>query len=432
MSPALIRRSTIGPYRVIDFVGAGGMGAVYRVMHRDTGRVAAAKVLNEAAVGGTGLERFRNEARIHQTLVHPNVARMFEYLEVDGLPCLIMEYVDGESLDDRVRREGPLSMAEALRIFAALAEGVAYVHKSGVVHRDLKTNNVRIAEDGTVKLLDFGIATSSGGPRLTSTGNVVGTLQSLAPEQLTTGRAEPRSDIWALGIVFYELLTGTSPFSANAPGLLGERILKGSYTPPSVLRAVVPRDVDRIIARCLRVRPDDRYPDVNALLDDVRRLTPNGAPSARLLPGWDLISEPSLLLGKSGEVARRASREWRLLLAAGSAFVMLVFLLATLRPTVTDDTTLPVDTTQGGGGRSGPLGGVRGMRRVTIRVLEGDAAVYRDGVQLGTTPYQLEAPIGTEFSLMLRRTGCDDTPIRLRITEGLDAVMESMRRCRAP
>jgi len=414
------------------------MGAVYRVMHRDTGRVAAAKVLNADAVGSTGLERFRNEARIHQTLVHPNVARMFEYLEVDGLPCLIMEYVDGESLDERLHREGALPVTEAVRIFSALAEGVAYVHKSGVVHRDLKTNNVRIAEDGTVKLLDFGIATSSGGPRLTSTGNVVGTLQSLAPEQLTTGRAEPRSDIWALGIVFYELLTGAVPFSANAPGLLGERILKGIYTAPSALRSAIPRDVDRIVARCLRVRADDRYPDVKALLDDVRRLSIGspagmGLGAARLAPAWNLISEPSLLFGKSGEVARRASREWRLVLAAVSAIAMLLFLLVTLQPSPAVDDTDVSDTTQAASGRNdGRNGPTRALLHVTIRVLEGEAAVFRDDVQVGVTPYRLEAPLGTEVSLELRRAGCDNTPLRLRITEGLDAVMESMRRCRPP
>lgn len=122
-----------------------------------------------------------------------------------------------------------------------------------------------------------------------------------------------RSDIWALGIVFYELLTGAVPFSANAPGLLGERILKGIYTAPSALRSAIPRDVDRIVARCLRVRADDRYPDVKALLDDVRRLSIRspagmGLGAARLAPAWNLISEPSLLFGKSGEVARRASR----------------------------------------------------------------------------------------------------------------------------
>lgn len=430
------------------------MGAVYRVMHRDTGQVAAIKMLNETAVGGTGLERFRNEARIHQALVHPNIARMFGYLEVDGLPCLVMEYIDGESLDERLRRAGPMSVPEALRVFTALAEGVEYVHRSGVVHRDLKTNNVRISENGTVKLLDFGIAMAPGAPRLTSTGNVVGTLQSLAPEQLTTGRAEPRSDIWALGIVLYEMLTGIPPFAANAPGLLGEHILKGSYSPPSALRTAVTRDVDRVVARCLRVRPDDRYPSVTALLEDIRRLHADAdAPAGGLLPGWGIISEPSALLRKqisrSGEVARRASREWRLVLAALVSVVALAFFIVTLQspsdggdPRKSDSTEVGGGVGMGGHTGSGTGSGVTGhadggnasrtLRRVTIRVLEGRADVYRDDVPVGTTPYQLEAPLGAEISLVLRRAGCDDTPVRLRITEGLDAVMESMRRCRTP
>lgn len=468
MSSARFGRTTIGPYRVIDFVGAGGMGAVYRVAHRDTGEIAAIKVLDANAVGGTGLERFRNEARIHQALVHPHIARMFGYLEVDDLPCLVMEYIPGESLDEYLRRTGPLSLPDALRIFAALAEGVEYVHRSGVVHRDLKTNNVRISEDGTVKLLDFGIATASGVPRLTSTGNVVGTLQSLAPEQLATGRAEPRSDIWALGIVFYEILTGMPPFTANAPGLLGEHILQGTYTAPSARRMDITLDVDRVVARCLRVRPDDRYPSVTALLEDIRRLH-DGAEAApeRLRPGWRSISGPSAKLhaqinrriSQSGEMVRRASREWRLLLAALSALAALAFVIVTLQgpsegsdpdrgasSTVTADDRPSRDakpvasgalgasdgTTLGPAVSTGVGSPVSSMRRVTIRVLEGRADVYRNEVLVGTTPYQLEAPLGAEISLVLRRAGCADTPIRLRMIEGLEAVMESMRSCQTP
>src|SRR5687768_14940277 len=120
--------ASIGAYRVVDRVGAGGMGTVYRVAHRRTGQVAAAKVLRAEAVGPTALERFRNEARIHQALAHPCIAAVHEYLEVDGVPCLVMEYVDGETLEERLRRDGPLPVDEALGHFAALLDAVGYVH----------------------------------------------------------------------------------------------------------------------------------------------------------------------------------------------------------------------------------------------------------------------------------------------------------------
>ncbi len=428
MSAGSEMRTTIGPYRVIDFIGAGGMGAVYRVVHRTTGQIAAAKVLSASAVGKTGLERFRNEARIHRTLTHPNIARVHEYLELDNVPCLVMDFVDGVTLEERLRREGPLALAEAVRVFSALADAVSYVHQRGIVHRDLKPNNVKLDSSGAVKLLDFGIAMTPGGPRLTSTGNVVGTLQSLAPEQLTTGRAEPRSDVWALGIVFYEMLTGVPPFSANAPGLLGEKILKGTYVPPSQYRPELHKDVDRIVARCLRVRPEERYASAEALLTDLRTLpvSGEGATPVRWIPGAS-----STLLNTSGEMARTMARQWRLVLAAGAAVIAVAFLGWSLRSS-------PVPGPRTGGGPPSravaeeaptPANGLS-LRRVDIRVLEGEAEVLRDGKRVGVTPYTLEATVGTEVSLVLRRAGCEDTPIRLQVAEGTDAIMESMRRCR--
>ncbi len=397
-------------------------------------------MLSASAVGKTGLERFRNEARIHRTLTHPNIARVHEYLELDNAPCLVMDFVDGVTLEERLRREGPLALAEAVRVFSALADAVSYVHQRGIVHRDLKPNNVKLDSSGNVKLLDFGIAMAPGGPRLTSTGNVVGTLQSLAPEQLTTGRAEPRSDVWALGIVFYEMLTGVPPFSANAPGLLGEKILKGAYVPPSQYRPELHKDVDRIIARCLRVRPEDRYASAEALLTDLRTLPVSGEGTAPIR--W-VQGSSSSLLNTSGEMARTMARQWRLVLSGGAAVVALAFLLWSLgsspEPTPPAGGEVPRKPTVES--LAGPVGPVdrppaqnptdpMSLRRVDIRVLEGEAEVLRDGKRVGVTPYTLEAAVGSEVTLVLRRAGCDDTPIRLRMAEGMDAIMESMRHCR--
>jgi len=420
-----LARTAIGPWRVVDYLGAGGMGAVYRVVHGTTGVVAAAKVLHAAAVSASGLERFRNEARIHRTLEHPHIARVYEYLELDGVPCLVMEYIDGETLDERLARAGTMPLAETVRLFDALVDAVGYIHARGIVHRDLKTNNVKVTSTGIIKLLDFGIAMAPGVARLTTTGNVVGTLQSLAPEQLTTGRAEPRSDIWALGILFYELLTAAPPFVSHAPGLLGERILRGAYTPPSEARPGLPRDVDRIVARCLRARPDDRYANAEALRADVQQLARHESVTSG---GWArAVAAPSAVLSASGEMARAALSQWRLLGAATMTVMALALLLWSLRPVPDSPDVRPAPAATVPTERA-----PADLRQVVVRVLEGDADVWRDDMRVGRTPYMLQAPLGSEVRLVLRRPGCDDTPIQLRISEGVDAVIESLRRCRTP
>jgi serine/threonine-protein kinase len=454
--------TSIGPYRVIDYVGAGGMGTVYRVSHRSTGRIAAAKVMGSSAGAPRSLERFRNEARILQALAHPSIAAMYDFLDVNGSPCLVMEYVDGDTIDHRLRTQGPLPLPEAIRVFTALVDAVGYIHQRGIIHRDLKTNNVKIDSQGAVKLLDFGIATAEGAPRLTSTGNVVGTLMSLAPEQLRTGRAEPRSDIWALGILFYEMLTARPPFTGEAPGILSERIMRGSYTPASELRPDLPRDVDRIIARCLRVRPEDRYATAEALLTELRALQ----------SGEKLVNTPIEFFRTSGEIATTIARQWRLAASGAVALCAIAFFLWSLRAPVigpgrptptairgaadtvarsgplasdteglTADERASIERTRddrsgAAGSRSTAVIGHRSAadsmsrRPLIIRVLEGTADVYIDDVRVGTTPYTLRAPPGREVQLLLRRDGCDDLRRALRLEEGMQETVESLRNCR--
>ncbi|MCA1816816.1 MAG: serine/threonine protein kinase [Acidobacteria bacterium] len=249
----------VGGYRVVEFLGAGGMGEVYRAVHSKIGRVAAVKVLTQASAEDGLLERFFNEARIQSGLHHPNIATLYDFVELEGQPCIIMEYVDGQTLCERTRPHGPLPLAEVVYIFQSVVEAVAYIHNHGVVHRDIKSVNIKIDSAGQVKLLDFGIAKAETSTQLTATGSVIGTLEYIAPEQLMGGTADARSDIWALGVLLYEMVTGRVPFEALTLGELCKKIERVDYVPASVLNPSVPREVTAVISRCLRKNPTDRY-----------------------------------------------------------------------------------------------------------------------------------------------------------------------------
>src|SRR5215471_19394638 len=261
--------TTIGEYRVLDHLGAGGMGEVYRAIHSKIGRVVAVKVLTSAGHNPAMTDRFLNEARIQAGLHHPNIATLYDFCEFQGQPCIIMEYVDGQTLEMRIKSFGRLPPSEAVFIIQAVAQSIKYIHDNGIVHRDIKSNNIKITAAGEVKLLDFGIAKSSSTPSLTVDGSVVGTLQYLSPEQIRGGNADARSDIWALGVVLYEMVTGRAPFEATTIGDLCDKITKASYTAPSMLCGGLPREIESVISRCLKKNPADRYQSMREMLGSV-------------------------------------------------------------------------------------------------------------------------------------------------------------------
>src|SRR5438132_610652 len=158
--------SVIGEYRIEGFLGAGGMGEVYCAQHSRIGRRAAVKILTHGSNLDGSLDRFFNEAKIQSSLRHPNIATLYDFTEVDGQPCIIMEYIDGQTLSERIRPSGPLQLAETVYIFQAVVEAIAHIHGIGVLHRDIKSNNIKISSTGEVKLLDFGIAKSESSDRL--------------------------------------------------------------------------------------------------------------------------------------------------------------------------------------------------------------------------------------------------------------------------
>jgi len=240
--------SHIGEYRVTSFLGEGGMGEVYLGLHEKLGRHAAIKILGSAAKDESFRTRFFNEARLQANLHHPNIATLYDFQQVGDELLIFMEYVDGESLDELVARRA-FAVDDALKVFRSICEAVGYIHSNGIIHRDIKAQNVKLRSDGSVKLLDFGIAKDGASHGLTQTGGVIGTPTYLSPEQLRGGNATPQTDVWALGVLLYEMLTGKLPFEGDSIGGLVLKITSEAFEPPDRLNPAVPREVTKIVAR---------------------------------------------------------------------------------------------------------------------------------------------------------------------------------------
>src|SRR5436190_8876719 len=243
----------LGPYEVIALLGAGGMGEVYRARDTRLGREVAVKVIRQGAIhSGEARRRFRGEGIALCRLSHPNVAAVFDVGTEEEVDFLVMELVPGASLDEQLR-EGPLPAGDVLPLALQLAEGVAAAHQNGIVHRDLKPSNIRVTPEGRLKVVDFGLAlelssnSSESMATMTLPGEVAGTLAYLAPEVLSGARADTRSDVFALGVVLYELATGHHPFPSKSAIELLNAIVNRSAAPPRTLRPELPEGLDAVI-----------------------------------------------------------------------------------------------------------------------------------------------------------------------------------------
>jgi tRNA A-37 threonylcarbamoyl transferase component Bud32 len=259
-------------YEVLCELGRGGMGVVYKARQKSLNRVVALKmILAGAHAGPTELARFRQEAEAVARLRHPNVVQIHEIGEQDGLPFISLEFVDGGSLESRLRGK-PLPPADAARLVEALARAVQAAHDQNVVHRDLKPANVLLSADGTPKITDFGLAKKHGERGQTQTGNVMGTPSYMAPEQASASKqVGPAADVWALGAILYECLTGRPPFrAANAMDTIIQ-VLGDDPAPPRQIDPAVPRDLEAVCLKCLEKDPARRYDRAADLADDLRR-----------------------------------------------------------------------------------------------------------------------------------------------------------------
>jgi serine/threonine protein kinase len=282
--------SKLGSYQVLSLLGAGGMGEVYRARDTRLGRVVAIKVLPaERMADENRRRRFVQEARGASALSHPNIVTIYEIESADGIDFIVMEYVPGKTLDTVIPRQG-MRLGEVVRIAIPIADAVARAHAAGIVHRDLKPANVMVGSDGTVKVLDFGLAKlvaqeEAGGPehetrtedgdagRLSRPGMVAGTAGYMSPEQAAGKKVDGRSDIFSFGAVLYEMVTGRRPFAGNSTAETLAAVLREQPKTPSELTPEVPRDLEKVILRCLQKDPDRRFQhmvDVKIELQEIK------------------------------------------------------------------------------------------------------------------------------------------------------------------
>ncbi len=261
-----------GRYRLEDRIGGGGMAWVWKAEDTLLHRPVAIKLLREEFVADEAfVRRFRQEAESAASLLHPNVVHVYDVGEERGTHYIVMELVEGETLKARIQRQGPLPVGRALQIATSVARALQAAHRKGIVHRDIKPQNILLTAEGRVKVADFGIARAASGTTIVHTNTVIGSAHYFAPEQARGGFTDEKSDLYSLGAVLYEMLTGQPPFEGATPVAVALKHLQEEPVSPRRRRPEIPRSVEAIVLRLLEKDPAKRYTGADALLADLHR-----------------------------------------------------------------------------------------------------------------------------------------------------------------
>jgi len=289
---------TISHYKILAKLGEGGMGVVYKAEDTRLKRIVALKFLSAIALGGEEKSRFLREAQAAAALNHPNICTIYAIDEVDGQMFIAMEYIEGQSLREKIEA-GPLKIDEAIKFAIQIAEGLQAAHEKGITHRDIKPANVMITPKGQAKIMDFGLAKLAGRTVVTKEGTTLGTVAYMSPEQARGEEVDRRTDIWAFGVLLYEIITGQLPFKGLYEQAVVYLILNEEPEPLTALRTGVPMELERIVNKCLEKQAAHRYQHVDDLLADSRRLK---KPFESKTPFPPADVQPS--------VSKKAARAW--------------------------------------------------------------------------------------------------------------------------
>jgi eukaryotic-like serine/threonine-protein kinase len=279
VSDPLLNSVFDGRYLIIRKLGTGGMANVYLAEDQELGRRVAIKILDDRHANDVQfVERFRREATNAAGLSHPNIVSIYDRGEAEGTYYIAMEYLDGRTLKELILRRGPAPVKTAIDYTRQILAALRFAHKNGIVHRDIKPHNVLVDSEGRLKVTDFGIA-RAGASQMTEAGSIIGTAQYLSPEQAKGAPVDQTSDIYSVGIVLYELLTGAVPYTGDTPVEIAMKHLSQVPEPPSTLEPQIPHEIDSIVLRSLAKDPADRYQSADEMDADLERAA-NGLPVA--------------------------------------------------------------------------------------------------------------------------------------------------------
>jgi serine/threonine protein kinase len=308
-------------FEVIEELGKGGMGKVYRVFDKKVEEEVALKLVKpEIAADREVIDRFRNELKLSRKISHRNVSRMYDLGDEEGTYYITMEYVPGEDLKSFIRRSRQLNTGTAVSIARQVAEGLAEAHRLGIVHRDLKPSNIMIDKEGNAKIMDFGIARSLAGQGITGAGTIIGTPEYMSPEQVEGKDVEQRSDIYSLGVVLYEMMTGRRPFEGDTPLSVAHKQKYEAPGEPRKLNTQIPDDLSRLILRCLEKDKEERYQSAEELHAELTRIEESIPAGERAIPK----RKPTR---SKVSAAREKGTPWKKIALFGGAVIILALII---------------------------------------------------------------------------------------------------------
>ena len=273
-----------GRYKIIEELGKGGMGKVYRVFDQKLNEEVALKLIKpDIAADKKTIERFKNELKLARKITHKNVGRMYEFLEDKDTHFITMEYISGQDLKSAMNQMGQLTVGKAVSIAKQVCDGLEEAHSIGIVHRDLKPNNIMIDRGGNAKIMDFGIARSLTGKGITGVGVMIGTPEYMSPEQVESKEIDQRSDMYSLGVILYEMVTGRVPFEGDTPYSIGVKHKSEAPRNPQEINPQISDDLNRMILMCLEKEKDKRYQSTGELRSELENID-KGIPTSEKLP----------------------------------------------------------------------------------------------------------------------------------------------------